>query len=126
MISGFDHVQIAIPAGSEGAARAFYAGVLGLTEVEKPEPLQARGGAWFSGPGVIVHLGVEEPFAPAQKAHPAFLVTDLAALTATLTEAGYPVTTDTTLPGVRRAYTADPFGNRIELIADGDGFSQRG
>lgn len=125
MIIGIDHVQIAMPAGQEDIARDFYEGLLGLREVPKPEPLRARGGAWFEGPGTIVHVGVEDPFVAARKAHPAFIVSDLEALAALLIDAGHEVVPDETLSNVRRAYTADPFGNRIELIADGDGFSQR-
>lgn len=125
MIRGLDHVQLAMPPGGEDTARAFYVGVLGLTETPKPEPLRARGGVWFEGPGVFLHVGVEDAFVPARKAHPALLVGDLRASCAALEAAGFPVIDDDTLPEVRRAYTTDPFGNRIELIADGDGFSQR-
>lgn len=66
------HVQLAIPAGAEPRCREFWGGVLAMTELIKPEPLQARGGCWFRGGGLEVHLGVEEPFAPARKAHPGF------------------------------------------------------
>ena len=117
-IVGLDHVQLAMPAGREADARAFYSGVLGLAEVEKPEPLRSRGGCWFGGDGVAVHLGIEARFAPARKAHPAFLVADLDAAAARLAAAGAPVVPDVALPGVRRLYTADPFDNRIELIQD--------
>ncbi|MHC4956655.1 MAG: VOC family protein [Planctomycetota bacterium] len=117
-IVGLDHVQLAMPAGKEDEARAFYAGVLGLAEVEKPEPLRSRGGCWFGGEGVALHLGVEAGFAPARKAHPAFVVADLDAAAARLSAAEAPVIPDSALPGVRRLYTADPFGNRIELIQD--------
>ena len=120
-ISGFDHLQVAMPAGAEAEARAFYADLLGLVEVEKPEPLQRRGGCWFAGPGIALHLGVETPFSPARKAHPAFLATDLAGLAEKLAAAHCPVKWDEALPGVRRFYTADPFGNRIEIIQAGDG-----
>ncbi len=115
-IVGLDHVQLAMPAGGEDNARAFYAGVLGLTEVEKPAPMRAAGGCWFSGGGAHVHLGVEAGFAPARKAHPALLVDDLDQAIAALRAAGAQVTPDERWPGVRRIYTADPFGNRIELI----------
>ena len=84
MLTGLDHIQLALPAEGEAAARAFYGDLLGLTEVARPAPLAARGGCWFVGPGLQLHLGVETPFAPARKAHPAFLVTDLAALKARL------------------------------------------
>ena len=117
-IVGLHHVQLAMPAGREDEARGFYSGVLGLTEVEKPEPLRARGGCWFRGAGVAIHLGVEEPFAPARKAHPALRVTDLEQAAAALEEC----TRDASVPEVRRLFTADPFGNRIELIQDGDDF----
>lgn len=122
---GFDHLQLAIPAGGEEQARAFYGGLLGLRELAKPAALAARGGCWFAAPGVQIHLGVEQPFAPARKAHPAFLVADLAAAQASLEAAGLPTQPDTSVPGVRRFYAHDPFGNRLEFIQDGDGFGQR-
>lgn len=121
-IVGLDHVQIAMPAGEEGQARWFYGELLGLTEILKPEPLAARGGCWFEGPGTQVHLGVEANFGPARKAHPAFRVTDLAALQNKLVNAGVPVKVDTAVPHVRRFYAHDPFGNRLEFIQDGDYF----
>lgn len=65
---------------------------------------------------------VEAPFAPARKAHPAFLVRDLAALEARLAQAGVAITPDQRVPGVRRCYASDPFGNRLEFIQDGAGF----
>jgi ADP-ribose pyrophosphatase YjhB (NUDIX family)/catechol 2,3-dioxygenase-like lactoylglutathione lyase family enzyme len=122
---GLDHVQLAMPRGGEEQARAFYAGLLGMAEIPKPEPLAASGGCWFRAPGVQLHLGVEEPFAPARKAHPALLVADLERLRAALLGAGAPVTPDERAPGVRRFYVADPFGNRVECIQDGEGFSQQ-
>ncbi len=125
-ITGLDHVQLAMPRGGEAAARRFYVGVLGMTEVPKPAPLATRGGCWFESPGAVVHLGVEEDFRPARKAHPAFRVADLAAMRERLRAAGAPVIDDASLPDVRRLYTADPFGNRIEIIQEGDGFAQRG
>jgi catechol 2,3-dioxygenase-like lactoylglutathione lyase family enzyme len=121
---GLDHIQLAMPAGGEAEARRFYADLLGLTEIAKPAPLAARGGCWFVGPGIHIHLGVEQLFAPARKAHPAFLAADLEACRQRLEAAGVATTLDDTLPGVRRCYAADPFGNRIEFIQDGDGFSQ--
>jgi len=121
-ISGLDHVQLAMPRGGEGQARAFYGGLLGLPEVAKPAALAARGGCWFQLPGGGLHLGVEEPFAPARKAHPALRVRDLAAARAALAAAGVPITPDETVPHVRRFYAADPFGNRIEFMQEGDQF----
>jgi catechol 2,3-dioxygenase-like lactoylglutathione lyase family enzyme len=114
-ILGIDHVQVAAPAGCEQAARAFYGGLLGLDELPKPPLLEARGGCWFRAGAQELHVGVEDPFAPAQKAHPSFLVSDLAALTGQLRAAGFEVTPDEAIPGVERAYVADPFGNRLEL-----------
>jgi catechol 2,3-dioxygenase-like lactoylglutathione lyase family enzyme len=111
------HVQLAMPAGGEGQARAFYGGVLGLAEIPKPEPLAGRGGCWFrSEDGVELHLGVEREFRPARKAHPALLVEGLDALEELLLEAGLEAARDTELEGHRRFYTLDPFGNRLELI----------
>lgn len=126
LLQGIDHIQLAIPEGGEDTARAFYGALLGLQEIAKPAELAKRGGCWFEGPGVQLHLGVEQTFAPARKAHPAFLVAELAALEQVLATAGITLTSDASVPGVRRFYAADPFGNRLEFIQDGDGFSQRG
>ena len=115
-IIGLDHVQVAIPTGGEDAARGFYGVLLGMTEETKPPVLAARGGCWFTSGSAVLHLGVEEPFAPARKAHPAFLVDDLDAVEAVLEAAGHAcVRSDQEIPGVFRFHTADPFGNRVEL-----------
>jgi catechol 2,3-dioxygenase-like lactoylglutathione lyase family enzyme len=116
MLTGVHHVQLACPAGSEPALRAFYAGVLGMTEVAKPAVLAARGGAWFRSGAVELHLGVEADFRPARKAHPGLLVEDLTALAARVSEASIDVCWDTDFPGYRRCYVDDPVGNRIELL----------
>jgi catechol 2,3-dioxygenase-like lactoylglutathione lyase family enzyme len=116
-VLGLHHVQLAIPPGGEEAARGFYGGLLGLDEVPKPAALRDRGGCWFRGSGVELHLGVEEPFVPARKAHPALLVDDLDTLRRRLEDAGHDVATDVQLEGFRRFHAADPFGNRIELLA---------
>lgn len=116
VIVGIDHVQVAIPPGGEDEARRFYGELLGMTEVPKPPALAGRGGCWFTSGAAVLHLGVEEPFAAARKAHPAFLVTDLDALQRSLEAAGAVcVRTDGELPGVRRFHTTDPFGNRLEF-----------
>jgi predicted enzyme related to lactoylglutathione lyase len=116
-IISLDHVQLAMPAGQEAVAERFYSGLLGLDRRPKPEPLASRGGCWFSNGKVVIHLGVEQDFRPAKKAHPALLVDDLDALTERLVAEGLVVRPDTELPGIRRGYVEDPFGNRIELIA---------
>ncbi len=116
MILGLHHLQLAMPEGGEAAARAFYSGVLGLRELDKPESLRGRGGCWFAGPGVELHLGVETPFAPARKAHPAFRVADLTQSVAQLEAQGIACRRDVDLPAFRRVFVADPFGNRIELL----------
>lgn len=126
-IIGIDHVQLAMPPGGETVARGFYAGVLDLLEASKPAALVGRGGCWFasSDGAVAVHLGVEDDFRPARKAHPAFAVADLDILRRRLSEAGAEIVEDDSI-GVRRLYTADSFGSRIELVAAGDaGFTQR-
>ena len=115
-IRRIDHVQIAMPAGREADARAFYCGMLGLTEKEKPAVLAARGGCWFESGQVVVHLGVDKNFAPAGRAHPAFIVDDLGGLEKRLKAAGYRVTEDEPIAGCDRRHVYDPFGNRIELI----------
>jgi len=111
------HVQVACPAGGEDAARRFYGDALGIPEAAKPPGLAARGGCWFRGDGVEVHVGVEEPFAPARKAHPAFVVEDIDAVARRVAAAGFDVAWDDELPGYRRFYTADGAGNRVELLA---------
>lgn len=116
MISALDHVQLAMPTGGEPEAHAFYAGVLGLSPVEKPAPLEDRGGVWFERDAVRVHLGVEAPFRPARKAHPAFEVFCLDAAIVALDAAGIGWSRDADLPGISRVFTQDPFGNRIELL----------
>jgi catechol 2,3-dioxygenase-like lactoylglutathione lyase family enzyme len=115
MIERLDHVQLAMPAGEEDAARAFYGELLGIPEVPKPPRLAARGGCWFERGELKVHLGVENDFRPARKAHPAFRVKDLPALVARLGAADVPVVDDA-MEGHHRVYVEDPFGNRLELL----------
>lgn len=117
MLLGIDHVQLAAPPGGEDAARDFYAGLLGMVELAKPPLLAARGGCWFTGGGAEIHIGVEDPFRPARKAHPGLLVADLDALAATLAGHGHPVRWDESIPGRRRFHSEDPHGNRLEFIA---------
>ena len=116
MIVGLHHVQLAMPRGREADARKFYVDVLGFTEQQKPANLAKRGGAWFTAGEAEVHLGVEDDFRAAKKAHPALLVSDLTALIERCTAAGVAVTRDEPLAGFDRVYVADPFGNRIELL----------
>jgi catechol 2,3-dioxygenase-like lactoylglutathione lyase family enzyme len=111
-----DHILLAMPAGRESDARNFYQGILGIPEAIKPAGLAARGGCWFEDGELKIHLGVEKNFVPARKAHPAFIVDDLAALEAILKRAGYPVAYDEPLEGYDRFFVNDPFGNRIELM----------
>ena len=113
---GIDHVQLAIPPGGEPEARRFYGGVLGMTEVPKPEAMRARGGLWFELGAIKVHLGIEEGMRPSTKMHPAFVVTELDGWKQRLVAAGSEWHDANDLPGVRRGHTRDPFGNRIELI----------
>jgi catechol 2,3-dioxygenase-like lactoylglutathione lyase family enzyme len=116
-ILALDHVQLAMPPGQEGPCRRFYGGVLGLREIAKPEALAARGGCWFEGPGTSVHVGVEDDFRPATKAHVAFRVADLARARRTLEGAGVLVTEASPVPGMPpRFFSADLFGNRLEFI----------
>ena len=115
-VEALNHVQLAMPPGEEAAARRFYAELLGIPEVDKPPHLAKRGGCWFERGSLKVHLGVEKDFRPARKAHPAFTVTDLAALIQRLSDAGFETVEDEPLAGYNRRYVADPFGNRIELM----------
>lgn len=116
MVIGLHHVQVSCPGGGEAAARAFYGGLLGMSEVAKPPGLAGRGGAWFRSGTAELHVGVEPGFRPAAKAHPALLVDDLDAVIGVLAAAGVGAAPDDLLPGYRRAYVLDPFGNRLELV----------
>lgn len=114
-VERLDHVQLAMPAGGEPLARAFYQGLLEIPEVPKPAELAARGGCWFERGELKLHLGVEADFRPARKAHPGLIVVELALLCETLRRHGYVIKEDS-VPGPQRVYVDDPFGNRIELI----------
>jgi catechol 2,3-dioxygenase-like lactoylglutathione lyase family enzyme len=111
-----DHIQIAAPAGCEEAAREFYGSILGMKEIEKPPLLRARGGCWFQCGDRQVHIGVERDFRPAKKAHPAFGVTGFDELREKLARHGMTAVEDESLPGARRFYAEDPWGNRLEFI----------
>lgn len=118
-VVGLDHVQLAAPVGCEAEARRFFTDILGLVEVAKPRSLQGRGGVWFEVGGQQLHVGVEESFEPARKAHPALRVataTDLDAIARALADAGAPVVWNDELTNVLRFYTQDPWGNRLELL----------
>ena len=115
-VLSIDHVQLAMPEGREQDARSFYCNLLGIPEVPKPPHLAKRGGCWFEKGQLKLHLGVERPFSPARKAHPALLVSEITLLTEAIAEAGFRVMNDEPLEGYVRVYVDDPFGNRIELM----------
>ena len=127
-IVGIDHVQLVMPTGGEAAARKFYGELLGLREVSKPPDLAPRGGCWFVGAGgTAVHLGVDQRFIAAKKAHPCLIVADLDAARRALAAAGMRIAEDETGVELHRFYVEDPFGNRIELVEAADaGFTGRG
>jgi catechol 2,3-dioxygenase-like lactoylglutathione lyase family enzyme len=114
-ILGIDHVQVAMPRGAEAPARAFYGAVLGLDEIPKPEPIRARGGVWFRAGRQELHLGVEDPFVPARKAHPGLVAADLGEIRGRLAAAGVAFEDDAKIAGVDRLFVTDPFGNRLEI-----------
>jgi catechol 2,3-dioxygenase-like lactoylglutathione lyase family enzyme len=116
MISALDHVQLAAPPGTEDALRGYYVDVLGMTEVRKPPVLAARGGCWFASGAAQIHLGVEEDFRPARKAHPGIRVTGIYGYAKRLTEHGAKVVWDYELPAHHRFYSEDPVGNRLEFL----------
>ncbi|MGW6577026.1 VOC family protein [Streptomyces sp. NPDC054945] len=116
MLTAVDHVQLAAPPDSEDRLRAYYTDVLGMTEIPKPPVLAARGGCWFAAGPVQLHLGVEEDFRPARKAHPGLRVSDIEAYANRLRERGATVVWDDNLPGHRRFYSQDPVGNRLEFL----------
>jgi len=115
LLTELDHVQLAAPTGCEQAARDFFGGLLGLEELEKPEPLRSRGGCWFKIGLRQLHIGVDKNFQPAQKAHPAFAVQEIDRLFKLLGAAGVRCTWDSSLGGVRRFYAQDPWGNQLEF-----------
>ncbi|PFA22569.1 MULTISPECIES: VOC family protein [Bacillus cereus group] len=115
-IQGIDHVQVAAPAGCEEEARAFYGHKIGLEEIPKPEELRKRGGCWFRCGNQEIHIGVEKPFSPAKKAHPAFYVHRIDEFKQGLIEQGIQVIDDHARPDVSRFYVFDPFGNRLEFM----------
>ncbi|MCT9005545.1 VOC family protein [Streptomyces sp. NPDC054766] len=116
MLAALDHVQLAAPPGSEDRLRAYYVDALGMAEIPKPPVLAARGGCWFQAGAVHLHLGIEDPFRPAKKAHPGLRVTGIDAYAARIAATGAPVTWDEDLPGHRRFFSEDPVGNRLEFL----------
>lgn len=112
-----DHIQLAMPHGREEDARYFWRELMGMEEVMKPPFLAQKGGCWFELGTTAVHVGVENDFRPQKKAHPAFSVADLDGIAQTLSLAGFPIVWDDALPNRRRFYSADPFGNRLEFMA---------
>ncbi|HEV2363561.1 MAG TPA: VOC family protein [Caulobacteraceae bacterium] len=124
-IQAVDHVQIAMPAGGEDQARAFYGVLLGLREKPKPPVLAVRGGCWFQGAGAEIHLGVDPDFRPARKAHVAFKVDEIGSFRERARNAGYEVREDDDIEGVDRVFVFDPFGNRLEFVRpEAPGFSR--
>jgi catechol 2,3-dioxygenase-like lactoylglutathione lyase family enzyme len=121
-ITRLDHVQLAMPLGGEDKAREFYGRILNLREVEKPEQLKAKGGCWFVGEGLNLHMGVQADFVPAKKAHPGLRVADLAVAKAHLEAEGVMIVEDQSGVTMRRFYVSDPFGNRLEFMQEGDDF----
>lgn len=119
MSFGLDHIQIAIPKGGEADARRFWCDALGLAEIEKPDALKPRGGLWLALDGAELHLGVEDPFTPARKAHPGFTVTDIDAVAARIAGFGHDPRWDTEIKNRRRFFAQDPFGNRLEFLQKG-------
>jgi catechol 2,3-dioxygenase-like lactoylglutathione lyase family enzyme len=126
-VLGLDHVQVAAPPGCEPQARRFYGELIGLAELAKPASLRGRGGVWFSLGAQQLHIAVEATFSPARKSHPALRVERdaLDPLAKRLVAAGAKVLWDPALPGVRRFYTEDPWGNRLELLADAQALPSR-
>ena len=115
-VLSLDHVQLAMPPGSEARARGFYSGVLGMQEIPKPEALAGSGGCWFASGTAELHLGVEEDFRPAKKAHPALVVEGFHELLSRCEKAGLRTKPDAEIDGRRRVHVFDPFGNRLELM----------
>lgn len=115
-IETIDHIQLAAPKGSEEEARRFFKDILQFKEIEKPAELRKRGGVWFECGKIQLHIGIEEPFSPAKKAHPAFEVKNITELMEHLVSCQVAIIEDDKLPGAKRFYTSDPFGNRLEFL----------
>jgi catechol 2,3-dioxygenase-like lactoylglutathione lyase family enzyme len=115
-----DHVQLAIPPGSEAACREFYVGILGMTEINKPAKLAKRGGLWLRTANLEIHLGVEIDFRPARKAHPTIVATDVMAVANHLAAYGIEIAWDDNLPDRKRFYFHDNVGNRMEIVQGTD------
>lgn len=113
------HVQVCCPPGTRDVVRAFYTGVVGFAEMPQPPAIAARGGCWFAGDGIELHVGVDPDFRAARRAHPGLMVADADALAERLRAAGYPVewAAADEVPGPRRFHTSDPHGNRLEFLA---------
>lgn len=119
VVTRLDHIQIAAPPGCEAAALDFYGSLLGMEVIEKPTALQARGGCWFRCADQQIHIGVEKDFRPSHKAHLAFAVRALDDLRQALLARGVAIVDDDNLPGTRRFYAEDPWGNRLEFVEAG-------
>lgn len=119
MFKRLDHIQLCIPIGKEEEARAFYTGILGLTEIEKPDALKSNGGLWYQIADIQLHIGVEE-VTNNSKRHPAFEVEELDEVRMHLQKHGVRIKEDTPIPGVKRFSFFDPFGNRVEVLEKGD------
>ena len=115
-IQGIDHVQVAAPVGCEEEARDFYGNKIGLEEIPKPEELRKRGGCWFRCGNQEIHIGVEQTFSPAKKAHPAFVVEDIKTLRRKLAHSGCVLSEEEPIAGRERFFVHDPFGNRLEFL----------
>ncbi|HEX8164152.1 MAG TPA: VOC family protein [Pyrinomonadaceae bacterium] len=120
-IKRLDHVQLCVPRGAEEAAREFYGGLLGLKELEKPEPLRANGGLWFEIADVQLHIGVEDGAAKSKR-HPAFEVERVEAVRNFLEEKGVRTRDEKEIAGVKRFSFFDPFDNRIEFLEKTNGY----
>ena len=116
MIDGIDHVMVSGPPGCEDEARLFYGGVLGLTEMPKPDSLAGRGGCWFTAGSQQLHVGIDDRFSPALKAHPALATRSIEEVASALEAADCSLQWDEALGGIERLYVDDPFGNRIEIV----------
>ncbi|KQL20347.1 VOC family protein [Cytobacillus solani] len=113
---GIDHIQLVAPEGCESQARTFFGEILGLKEIPKPENLRKRGGCWFQCGNQEIHIGIQEGFVPAKKAHPGLVVENLEALRESLLSQEIIIKEEPPIEGRNRFFVDDPFGNRIEFL----------